>query len=167
MNFKIITQIITVAFMLMVGQAAAQESSGYKTAVGVRGGWNSGISVKHFISNNAALEGIIGTRYRGVNLTALYELHKGNALGVSRLSWEYGLGASIGTYNGRYYRSWNNKDDYKDRNYTVVSIVGIFGMEYYFAEIPFTIGLDIMPYVDFIGNGNGFIDGSLAFRYVF
>ena len=158
---------IALAFMLTAGQAVAQEGSGYKTAVGLRGGWNSGITLKHFVSNDAALEIIAGSRYRGLNVTGLYELHKRNALGVSRLSWEYGLGASIATYNGRDYHSWNKKYDFEDKNYTVVSIVGIFGMEYYFAEIPFTIGLDIMPYIDFIGNGNGFIDGSLAFRYVF
>jgi len=171
-NYKITSLIIALAFMVTAEWAIAQESkstggSGYKTAVGIRGGWNSGITLKHFISNDAALEVIVGSRWRGVNVTGLYEIQKGNALDVSRLSWEYGLGARIGTYNGRYYRDGYKNFTYENRDYTIVSLVGIFGMEYYFEEIPFTLGLDLMPYIDFIGNGNGFIDGSLAFRYVF
>ncbi len=166
LNFRILGWIIVIAVLFTAEKSVAQESGSYTTSIGVRGGFNSGISVKHFISSNSALEGIVGFRYHGINLTGLYELHKRNALGVSRLSWEYGVGASIGTYNGRNYSSWGNTR-FDDRNYTVVSIVGIIGLEYYFNEIPFTIGIDIMPYFDFIGNGNGFIDGNLAFRYVF
>ena len=94
-------------------------------------------------------------------------MHKRNALGVSRLSWEYGAGARIGFYDGRYYRQWKDNYYYYDRNYTVVSVVGILGMEYKFGEIPFTVGLDLMPYFDFIGRGDSFIDGSASLRYVF
>lgn len=62
--------------------------SGYTTGLGLRGGYTSGISIKHFVRSNAALEGILGTRWEGFSLTGLYEWHKPNALGVRQLTWE-------------------------------------------------------------------------------
>lgn len=147
--------------------ASGGGSFGYKTGVGIRGGWTSGITIKHFISDKAAIEGVFGSRWHGFSITGLYELHKTPALGVSNLAWEYGAGARIGFYSGRYYREWDDDIYYYDRSYTVVSVVGIFGLEYQFGEIPFTASLDIMPYFDFLGRGSEFIDGSISFRYVF
>lgn len=141
---------------------------GYKTAIGLRGGFTSGLTVKHFISDKAAIEGILGSRWRGLSITGLYELHKTPAINFSNLAWEYGGGARIGFYNGRYYHKWDDDDGYyENRSYVAVGIVGIFGLEYQFNEIPFTASLDLMPYFDFIGWGGGFIDGSISFRYTF
>lgn len=149
--------------------ATAQDSPAtYNTGIGLRGGFTSGLSIKHFVSSNAAVEIVLGSRWHGLNVTGLYELHKRNALGINRLSWEYGLGARVGFYNGAYYREWNDDKYYKDRNYTAVSIVGLLGLEYAFGEIPFTIGLDIMPYFDVYHRGyNDYIDASVSFRYAF
>jgi hypothetical protein len=164
--FTLVMSIVLTGFSLTI---SAQESgsSSYKTGIGIRGGLTSGLTIKHFISSNAALEGIIGSRWRGLNIAGIYELHKRNALGVSRLSWEYGLGGRVGFYDGKYYREWDNKYYDQNRSYTTVSIIGMLGLEYFFNEIPFTVGLDIMPYFGFIGRGNSFIDGSVSFRYVF
>lgn len=173
-NLKITTFFLTISLFGISQTAIAQNDSekntggnSYTTAIGVRGGWNSGLSVKHFIKNNAAIEGIVGTRWHGLNITGLYEIQKNNAFGVSRLAWEYGLGARLGLYNGQYYREYKKDRYYDDRNYTVVSVVGILGLEYYFTEIPFTLGIDIIPYFDVVGRGRNYIDGSLALRYVF
>jgi len=177
-NNKILSLVIALVLTVITQTAFAQKATSsisssddggnsYKTGVGIRGGLTSGLTIKHFISDKAAIEVIVGSRWRGFNIAGLYELHKRNALGVSRLSWEYGLGARLGFYDGRYYRQWNNKYYYEGRSYTVASIVGIFGMEYHFGEIPFTVGVDVMPYFDFIGRGDDFIDGSVSFRYVF
>lgn len=143
--------------------------SGYTTGIGLRGGFTSGLSVKHFISGNAALEGIIGNRWgRGLNITGLYELHKGSAFGVENLSWEYGGGAHIGFYKYYKYRHNGFYSYYDEDTYTAIGIVGIIGMEYQIGEIPFTIGLDLMPYLDFTGRDydSGFIDGSASLRYI-
>lgn len=163
---------ITALCILPYSHINAQSSSqnglkAYSTGIGLRGGFTSGLSVKHFVSDKAAVEGIIGSRWHGFSLTGLYELHTRNALKVSSLSWEYGIGARVGFYDGRYYRGWKDKVYYDDRNYTAVSIVGIFGLEYQFHEIPFTVGLDIMPYADITGRSDSWIDGSLSFRYIF
>ncbi|MEO8147911.1 MAG: hypothetical protein ABI723_09760 [Bacteroidia bacterium] len=167
---KFLNLVIAIALTGFVQNALAQSdhnNASYKTGIGLRGGWTSGLSIKHFISGTGAIEGILGTRWHGLSVTGLYEINKANALGVSRLSWEYGGGVRFGFYNGRYYHEWNDKFYYNDRDYTVVSIVGIFGLEYHFEEVPFTLGLDLMPYFDFVGRGDSFIDGSLSFRYAF
>lgn len=150
---------------------------GYTTAIGLRGGFTSGITFKHFIKSNAALEFIIGSRWRGFSISGLYELHKGNAFGISELTWEYGIGARVGFYNGRYYYNYspgNCKDPnnpkcngyWENRTLTAIGIIGIGGLEYKFNEIPITISLDLMPYFYFNHWGGNFIDGSLAVRYI-
>lgn len=47
-----------------INQLSAQE---YKTGIGLRGGWIGGLTVKHFIKEGKALEGIFssGWGYRG------------------------------------------------------------------------------------------------------
>lgn len=151
-------------------------NSGYSTAIGLRGGYTSGITFKHFVRNNAALELVLGTRWEGFSLTALYEWHSPNALGVSQLSWVYGLGGRIGSYRGdRYYRgrgNCNNPNDrncgsyWGNRNLTAVGIVGIGGLEFKFDEVPFTVSLDLIPVLYLNHWGGTFFDGSLSVRYV-
>jgi len=47
----------------------------YKTGIGLRGGFASGITIKHFVSSKAAFEAIIASRWRGLEVTGLYEIH--------------------------------------------------------------------------------------------
>ena len=140
--------------------------NGYKTGIGLRGGFTSGLTIKHFVTKTAAIEGIIGTRYSGLSLTGLYEWHSPNALAAPRLSWEYGFGLRAGFYNGKYYREHNNYY-YADKDYTVVSLVGILGLEYHFKEVPISLGFDVLPYFDLNSRGDDYFDGSLAIIYTF
>lgn len=151
--------------------------SGYKTGIGLRGGFEGGLTIKHFIKSDRALEGILsrGWGYGGARITGLYEIHKPFP-GAKGLDWFYGAGAHIGFYNGDYYgyRSYNggyydkdgdwHPDGYR-RNYVTFGIDGILGLEYQFNEIPFSVGLDIKPYFDFVGRGDHFGDGALSIRY--
>lgn len=139
----------------------------YKTGIGLRGGFTSGLSVKHFIGSKSAIEGIIGSRWRGFSIAALYELHTAPIFGVSNLALEYGVGGRLGFYNGYYYK-WDHEGDdyYHNRTIMTIGVVGIFGLEYKFDKIPFTLGVDLLPYFDFVGGGDSFIDGSLSFRYI-
>lgn len=169
--FKIkplLTPIVAAVFLLSSHIVGAQTSNAYSTGIGLRGGVSSGLSIKHFVSGNAAAEFIIGSRWRGLSITGIYEIHKDNALGISGLVWEYGIGAHVGFYDGYNY-GWKYQNDpyYRNRSVTAVGVVGILGLEYRFREIPFTIGADIIPYFDFNNGGNGFVDGSAAIRYVF
>ncbi|MGB8492023.1 MAG: hypothetical protein WCE64_13285, partial [Bacteroidales bacterium] len=57
--------------LLISVHAAGQD---YKTGVGLRLGLYNGLSVKHFFSENKAVEGILTTRWRGFDITGLYEI---------------------------------------------------------------------------------------------
>lgn len=143
--------------IIFIGVASAQD---FKTAIGIRGGYYNGITIKHFIGPKSALEGLVYTRWGGFELTGLYELHK-PALDIKRLQWYYGVGAHIGFFDG-------GKTGWGTGSYNVVGIDGILGIQYSFKEIPFNLSLDWKPAFDFVGYNHFFYDGAaLSLRYIF
>ncbi len=163
---KIISRItFTLVFILAVAYNT-QAQSGYTTGIGLRGGAASGLTIKHFIKSDAAIEGIISTsfKYRGTAITVLYEKHA-QAFNTNGLLWYYGLGGHVGFYNGHDYYDRNHKR-YGDDHVYGLGVDGILGLEYYIRDIPFTIGADVKPYIN-IPRGGGFWDTALHVRYVF
>lgn len=134
----------------------------YKTGIGLRGGFAQGVTIKHFISEKGALEGIIASRWQGLEVTGLYEIH-GRAFGVDRLNWYAGFGGHVGFWDG------NNAGWGEDqKSYTVVGIDGILGLEYNFVEIPFNVSVDWKPAYNIIGYSGFWGDGAaLSIRYIF
>lgn len=165
-------------------RSSSSKSSGgsganYNTGIGLRfGGYETGLTVKHFLKSNAAIEGILssGWEYRGTRLTGLYEWQK-SISGANGLYVFYGVGAHIGFYNDKYWSNGDCKDGgywHKGRYYrcddgrrAAIGIDGILGLEYVFREIPFSIGLDIKPSFDLFGWGRHYGDGAFTVRYVF
>lgn len=151
--------------------------SGYRTAIGVRGGYTSGVTFKHFVNSKAAIEVILGaSRWRGTSLTGIYEWHKTGALEVPELSWVYGFGARVGFFDGRnYYAGYGGPCNdpgnpkcpayWEGRTFAAIGLVGIGGLEYKFRDAPLTIGLDLIPYIYIQHYRGNFIDGSLSVRY--
>lgn len=137
-------------------------SQDYKTGIGLRGGFSSGITIKHFISGNAALEGILATRWRGFHIVGLYEVH--NSLPTPGLNWYFGGGAHMGVWQG-----YNGHPWFKDsRSYSVFGVDGILGMEYNFSQIPLNLSLDWKPAFNLIGwQGLWMDDFALSVRYIF
>jgi hypothetical protein len=151
MRKLILTLIFTVSIIALL---SAQD---YKTGVGLRGGFSSGLTLKHFVSHKSAFEGIIAMNIgnsNGFELTGLYEIHN-QAFDVEHLKWYYGVGAHIGTWD-------NNSSSYN------VGIDGILGIEYSFSEAPINIGLDWKPVFNVVGNNGLHADGgALSIRYIF
>lgn len=157
---------ISFALALVLCMAfSANAQSGYTTGIGLRGGSASGLTVKHFISSDAAIEGIVSTsfRYRGTVVTVLYEKHA-QAFNAEGLLWYYGLGGHVGFWDGHDYYDRGHK--HYDDDVLGVGIDGILGLEYYIRDIPFTIGADVKPYLN-IPVGGGFWNTALHVRYVF
>lgn len=150
--------LIFIMFMSVVGLASGQE---YKTGIGIRAGFSSGLTIKHFTSNKAALEGLLTTRWQGFDITGLYEIHN-QAFDVHHLNWYYGGGAHLGFYNGNYVY-WGRSG----AAYTIVGIDGILGIEYTFDEIPINIGIDWKPALNLIGYTGIWSEGGISVRYVF
>ncbi len=134
----------------------------YTTGIGLRGGFSNGLTVKHFVSANNALEGILSTRWGGFNVTGLYEIHN-YPFAVQGLSWYYGFGAHIGFWDGNDV-GW--ADD--DGAYTVIGADGVIGLEYNFVEVPINLSLDWKPSLNLIGHSGFWGDGgALSIRYIF
>ena len=145
-----------------IAQCYALKAQEYTTGVGLRTGAFNGVTVKHFIKDNTALEGILSTRWSGFNITGLYEVH--NPLGdVDRLYWYYGGGAHIGFWNGDH-ASWGDEG----KTYTVLGADGILGAEYNFKEVPINLSLDWKPIINLVGYSGVWGDGfALSVRYIF
>jgi hypothetical protein len=151
----ILTAVMAVCIVAMLN---AQD---YKTGVGLRGGFSQGLTIKHFLGDKSAVEGLLTTRWGGFEITGLYEVHN-TAFEVERLKWYYGAGAHIGFWDGN--SSWGTIGN----SYTVVGIDGILGIEYSFSEAPIGIGLDWKPAINFVGYSGFWGDGgALSIRYIF
>ncbi|MBI9068341.1 MAG: hypothetical protein JEZ09_13690 [Salinivirgaceae bacterium] len=138
-------------------------SQEYENAIGLRGGLSTGITARHFLTKNTSVEGIAASRWSGFNITGLYEIYQYRAFDVKRLNWYYGGGAHIGFWNGNNV-SW--LDDNKD--YTILGIDGIIGIEYNIKEIPVNISVDWKPAFNLIGHTGLWPDGgAVSVRYIF
>ncbi len=152
---------IILIFVLAVSTIALINAQDYNTGVGLRGGTSQGLTVKHFVGDKAAFEGILSTRWGGFEITGLYEIHN-VAFEVDNLKWYYGFGAHIGFWDGN--DSWGDAD----KAYTVIGLDGILGIEYSFSEAPISIGLDWKPAFNVIGYPGVWPDGgALSIRYIF
>ena len=156
-------KIIAAVWMVfcLVSISKAQD---YNTGIGFRGGFSSGLTVKHFVGPKAAFEGILSTRWNGFIITGLYEVHN-QAFNAEGLKWYFGFGGHIGFWNGNY-----NKNYWGDygTSYTVVGIDGILGLEYSFKDVPINLSLDWKPAFNFVGYSGFWADGgALSIRYIF
>lgn len=138
------------------------KAQNYNTGIGLRGGFTSGLTIKHFIGPKSALEGIIASRWRGISLTGLYEYHN-RALNIDRLQWFIGFGGHVGFWNGDYAK-WGTPGN----AYTVIGLDGILGLEYSFLEVPVSLGIDWKPAFNLYGHSGFWVDeGAISIRYIF
>jgi hypothetical protein len=155
---------IILTLTLVVFIAAFSSAQEYNTGVGIRLGTSQGLTVKHFISQRSALEGLLSTRWQGFELTGLYEVHD-QAFEVDRLNWYFGGGGHIGFWNGdNTYNRWGDQGE----NYVVIGIDGILGIEYNFEDVPINLSLDWKPAFNLSGYSGFWGDGgALSIRYIF
>ena len=119
----------------------------YQTAAGLRLGYPASVSLKHFVSEAAALEAYVGTRgyyswLRWYNVSVAYQHHRPlEALNIDGLSWYAGGGASLyfwsidlGYWGGSAARS-------------SLGVQGYLGLEYGLQawNLPLSITLDWVP----------------------
>ncbi len=144
---------------LLVAMTSAISAQNYKTGIGARVGFFNGLTVKHFLNQNNAVEGILNFRWDGVIITGLYEWQNPlpNAQGFD---YYLGIGGHIGIFDDY---EWGDDDD--DAS-TIVGLDLIIGLEYTFPQAPFTIGLDYKPAFNFIGDNRVWADGlALNLRF--
>jgi hypothetical protein len=148
--------LITLFAVLNVSAQKRSSSQSYTTALGVKF-YPGAITLKHFVSDKNALEGIAYFWNKGFRITGLYEIH-GDINGAPGLKWYIGPGAHLGVYNSKYGGS------------SSVGIDGVLGLDYKFRDAPINLSLDWQPSFEFGDKyGNGFSGnwGGFAVRYTF
>jgi hypothetical protein len=154
--------LLAFAMLLLPNEVQAQN---YRTAVGARLGYPLSASLKHFLTDNHAVEGYVGYRgYSFVNsflLGAGYQIHNEIA-SVDGLAWYYGAGAALSF--------WNYDDLFigDDSSSTSIGIQGYLGLDYTFANAPVNVSVDWVPTFWLGGFRDGFRGGTgaLAVRYI-
>ena len=142
-------------------QGHSNTGSTYKTALGIKF-WPGGITIKHFIRENRALEGIGYFWAHGFRFTALYEIH-GDFNGAEGLKWYVGPGAHIGAYN----EAWYHGNHYYTSGAVSLGIDGVLGLDYKFSGAPINLSLDFQPSLEILSNPYFTGWGGLAIRYTF
>lgn len=160
-------KIIIISLFLISSTISLSAQDYYRTAVGIRVGTELGITVKHFVGNASAVEGIISTRWRGFIATALYEFEN-IAFNTPGLNWYVGGGGHLGIwpeyYSGIY---WWNEEEHPE-GYTIVGADFIIGLDYTFKQAPLNIAIDWKPAINFFGHTGFWIDfAAISIRYAF
>ena len=135
--------------------ALTTKSQNYTTSAGIRLGPNSaaitsGFTVKHFLNEKTAVEGILGIN-DGVGICGLYEIHF-PIEAVPNLQWFAGPGAYIAFRNST----------------TSFGAAGVVGMDYKFEEIPLNLTIDWKPELNLISKVAFESSGlGISVRYTF
>ena len=157
---KGLSKILAVAFLLGFISINGV-SQNYITGLGVRLGSSSGPSIKYFVNDRNALEGLLSFHSYGIRLTGLYEWQK-QIVGIENFDWFVGGGGHFGFENNHY---WDNKVYYSS---AIVGFDFILGVEYTFKSAPFTLGADWKPSINIIGYNHWWGSGiGITFRYNF
>lgn len=144
-------RIIICAFVAMLAfgfsnQAKAQD---YNTAVGLRFGGTSGLTIK-----TRGFEGIVGFWGNGFSLTGLAEKHT-MAFDSPDVNWYYGWGGHVAFYNDgdpRY--DYGRGDRRYDDSEVGFGIDGIVGLEFSPREIPLAFSLGLKPFLEIDTDGD-------------
>lgn len=141
-----------------------ENSSTYSTAIGVRAGGASGLTIKRFLSPKEAVEVIVWGNRNWLGITGLYELYT-PAFKTEGLNWYYGFGAHINFYDN----SWGwSKNDYNE-NVIGLGVDGIAGIEYKIKPLPIALSVDLKPNIEAYTNGSlgWHLDPGLGIKFVF
>jgi hypothetical protein len=137
-------------------QSKSSYSSSYTTALGIKF-YPTGITLKHFLNDRNALEGIGYFYGSGARITGLYEINF-NIAAVDGLKWYVGPGAHVSLYNAKYGGG------------STIGIDGVLGLDYKINSAPIDLSLDWQPSFEFGNNyNNGFSGGwgGLGIRFTF
>ncbi len=149
-------------FFFLTREAKAQYH--YDLGLGVKVGspWMSG-TIKYFLNDASALEGLVHVGNFGFGMTALYE-HHFIIGGLPGLRWYIGGGAHLAFQTSDGYNPFTGLPR-ANKAYAGIDAVG--GVEYVFEKVPIAIGADVSPIINFAGNVHGWWNAGTYIRYTF
>ncbi len=149
--------LLTTVSLIILSTAAFAQATGttYQTAIGVKF-YPGAVSIKHFVTDQNAVEGLGYFFERGLRVAGLFEIHN-DINGAQGLRWYAGPGAHITSYKSKYGGGIG------------VGIDGVLGLDYKVNNAPLNLSLDWQPSYEF-GNGvanRGFTGnwGGIGIRY--
>jgi hypothetical protein len=165
-------KIIIAAIIILSGFVVmAQDGS---SAIGLRGGGLSGMTIKLVDDDLRAVEILFGFQRNGMKMTGMLQRFK--PIKTDRISNLYmfsGLGAHAG------FERWDQEETqvisgvtYYSYHRAVSPVIGgdlIVGIEYHFESVPFHVSLDYKPYMEFFGEKIfriDFWDIGFSVRYI-
>ncbi len=162
---KALLALMIVAFCFTVEQISAQ----YLTAIGVRAGSSTGLTAIQYFSpkSRGAADFHVATKYHGILITGLYELHSKNHnenIELANVGFFIGIGGHFGSFKGKDYGMGNKK--------TVVAlgVDATAGVEWKIPGAPLLLSLDLRPYYEWVKDVSkplDFLDYGISLRYVF
>ncbi len=157
---------LSVLFFAIIFSFAANAQP-YQTAVGARLAYFSGISIKHFVAEKAAIECIMGMRWGGGVLVGLIEFEP-EIPGASGLYFIFGGGVHLGYYQKIKYYDGHGVSYRSNERVFSPGIDATIGAEYKFGKLPLSLSFDFRPFLDFVdGTPPSYVDGGFTLRYTF
>ncbi|HOO99925.1 MAG TPA: hypothetical protein PK766_10220 [Bacteroidales bacterium] len=157
---------LKIRFVLVLLLVVALNVSGqpFKTAAGLRFGFPYGISVKHFLDRDDAIEFVAAANLRGFIISALFENEHETGL-EPRLYWYWGLGVHAGVIDASRTPYLYSREEYAG---PVIGVDALIGLEYVFRNIPLNLSFDILPSINLGGyTGWNGLNTAISVRYVF
>ncbi len=160
-NFLIFFMLVGLAFFL---PRVASAQYHYDLGLGVKIGspWMSG-TIKYFINDASAVEGLVHVGDFGFGTTALYE-HHFMISGVPGLRWYIGGGGHLAFQTSDGYNPFTGVPK---TNRAYAGLDGVGGVEYVFEKVPIAIGADISPIINVFGVVGGWWNAGTYVRYTF
>lgn len=131
--------------LIVFGFSLTAFSQDYKTAIGGKLGYGLIASYKTFLNEKSALDLFGGLRWGGLAAGAYYLNHT-PIESIERLTWYWGFGGSITT--------WNCNIGSSNENYFELGGSGVVGLDYAFDEIPLNVSLDWAPTIVILSNAD-------------
>ena len=150
--------LLIVLFLSGAAIFSTASAQSYKSAFGVRLGYDNGLTLKHFVAHSNAFEGLLSFSPNYFQLTGLY-IYQIPMVNAPGLDWFVGLGAHLGGIYEKHYSG----------SKTLVGADLIGGLEYTFPSAPFNVSLDWKPTFNFSNSYNDYWYAGLALslRYTF
>jgi hypothetical protein len=150
--------IILIFTIFTFGAAKAQ----YNLGVGVRLGYNPGISLKKSLGAKSYAEGILSSNGHGFLLTGLYQIHN-SFLDEPKLNWFYGAGGHFGAWDKdhKHHFLFHNEGE------VAIGVDGILGLEYALSNAPFCLALDWKPSFNIVSQPGLYVgSGAFTIRFI-
>ena len=160
-------KVLTLGLVLLAATSVSNrlQAQDYKLAMGIRFSsasptLNNAVSVKYFMNETNAVEGLISFGNNRFGIGGLYEKHQ--LIGATpAFTWFYGGGGYLGFEN----RTDANK---VEKHTTFLGPTGIVGVDYKFQSAPINLSLDWKPELDIIPSINFVPDAfALTARFTF